>query len=263
MHPYLEHAYPEMPTAYAHRGYSSVHPENTMAAFQAAVDLGYLHVETDVHATADGRVVAFHDERLDRVTDMNGMISELSWYEIRKARVDNEGKIPLLEELLSSWTFLRVNIDPKHDGVVAPLLDLIGQLNAWDRVCVGSFSGKRLNAMRASAGPRLCTSMGPMEVFRLRAASIGLPTGGFAADCIQVPVRWRGLPVVDRAFVRRARKMGLPVHVWTVNEVAEMERLLDLGVDAIMTDEALLLKQTLEARGEWANRAPDAKGSCA
>ena len=262
MHPYLEHAHPEMPVAYAHRGYSSVHPENTMAAFQAAVDLGYLHVETDVHATADGRVAAFHDERLDRVTDMSGAISELPWHEISKARVGREGKIPLLAELLSSWEFLRVNIDPKHDGVVAPLLDLIRRENAWDRVCVGSFSGKRLNAMRASAGHRLCTSMGPMEVFRLRAASIGLPSGGFEADCIQVPVKWRGLPVVDRAFVRCARKMGLPVHVWTVNEAAEMERLLDIGVDAIMTDEALLLKQTLKARGEWADRAPGAKEKC-
>lgn len=255
MHPYLEHAQPEMPVAYAHRGYSSVHPENTMAAFQAAVDLGYVHVETDVHATADGRVVAFHDERLDRVTDMSGAISELSWSEISRARVGGREKIPLLAELLSCWKDLRVNIDPKHDDVVAPLLDLIRRENAWDRVCVGSFSGKRLHAMRASAGRRLCTSMGPMEVLRLRAASIGLPTGGFDADCVQVPVKWRGLPVVDRAFVRCARKAGLPVHVWTVNEATEMERLLDLGVNAIMTDEALVLKQTLAARGEWADRA--------
>ena len=256
LHPYLEHPHPGLPVSYAHRGYSARHPENTMLAFEAAVELGYLHVETDVHATSDGVAVAFHDSRLDRVTDRTGEIARLPWSEVREARVEGVEPIPTLPELLSSWRDLRVNIDPKSDGAVLPMLDAISRADAWDRVCVGSFSGRRLAEIRARTGGRVCTSMGPLDIFRLRAGSLGVPSGAFAADCVQVPPVWRGLPVVDGALVRHAHALGLPVHVWTINDEARMRRLLDLGVDAIMTDEAELLKRVLEERGEWRERTP-------
>lgn len=254
LHPYLEHPHPGLPVPYAHRGYSARHPENTMSAFEAAVELGYLHIETDVHATSDGVAVAFHDDRLDRATDRTGEIARLPWSEVREARVDGAEPIPTLPELLSSWRDLRVNIDPKSDGAVLPMLDAIRQADAWRRVCVGSFSGRRLEEIRARTGGRVCTSMGPLEIFRLRAGSLGAPSGAFAADCVQVPPVWRGLPMVDGALLRHAHALGLPVHVWTINEEARMRRLLDLGVDAIMTDEAELLKRVLEERGEWRER---------
>ena len=256
LHPYLEHPHPGLPVPYAHRGYSARHPENTMPAFEAAVELGYLHVETDVHATSDGVAIAFHDSRLDRVTDRNGEIARLPWSEVREARVDGVEPIPTLPELLSSWRDLRVNIDPKSDDAVRPMLDAIRRADAWDRVCAGSFSGRRLAEIRARTGGRICTSMGPLEVFRLRAGSLGVPSGAFAADCVQVPPVWRGLPLVDGALLRHAHALRLPVHVWTINSEAQMGRLLDLGVDAIMTDEAELLKRVLEERGEWRERMP-------
>ena len=251
LHPFLRHPGYPRPAAIAHRGYSARHPENTMAAFAAAVELGYRIVETDVHATADNVLVAFHDSRLDRVTDRRGAVSETNWPELRRARVCGRERIPRLEDLLTTWDGLRVNIDPKQDSAVGPLLEVLRGADAWDRVCVGSASSRRLRRIRAAAGDRLCTSMGTAEAARLWLAGRGLPSGGFAADCAQVPPRRYGLPVIDRAFVRAAHARCLPVHAWTINEEAEMNRLLDVGVDGIMTDEAELLKRVFLARNIW------------
>ncbi len=251
VHPFLRHPGYPLPAAIAHRGYSARRPENTMAAFAAAVELGYRIIETDVHATADNVLVVFHDSRLDRLTDMRGAVSEMSWPELRRARVGGWERIPRLEELLTTWDWLRVNIDPKQDSAVGPLLEMLRDTDAWDRVCVGSASSRRLRRIRAAAGDRLCTSMGTAEVVRFWLAGHGLPCGGFAADCAQVPPRRYGLQVIDRAFMAAVEARGLPVHVWTINEEAEMNRLLDLGVDGIMTDEAALLKRVFQSRDIW------------
>ena len=250
LHPFLDtgHAHP---IAIAHRGYSARHPENTMAAFAAAIEIGYQFIETDVHATADGVLIAFHDDRLDRVTDRVGLIRDLDWSEIRRARVESQEPIPLLDELLATWPTARVNIDPKTDDAVEPLLAILERHDAWDRVCVGSFSGARLTRMRKVAGDRLCTSMGPLDVTRLRLASFRLPVGAFAANCVQVPPSNYGLTIVDRRFVRAAHSRGMPVHVWTINDEEEMNRFLDVGVDGIVTDEAERLKEALVSRAMW------------
>ena len=251
LHPFLRHPGHPLPAAIAHRGYSARHPENTMAAFAAAVELGYRVVETDVHATADNVLVVFHDSRLDRLTDMRGLVSQTNWPDLCRARVGGRERIPRLEDLLATWDRLRVNIDPKQDSAVVPLLDVLRGADAWDRVCVGSESSRRLRRIRAAAGDRLCTSMGTAEVVRLWLAGHTLPLGGFAADCVQVPPRRWGLPVIDRALMAAAHARGLPVHAWTINGEAEMNRLLDLGVDGIMTDEAELLKRVFQARDIW------------
>ncbi len=249
-HPYLDAV---QPVAIAHRGSAAAHPENTMAAFQDAVDLGYRYIETDVHATRDGVLVAFHDDRLDRVTGHRGLIAELDWAEVARARVHGREPIPLFDELLSAWPELRINIDPKADGAIAPLAKLLDRSDILARVCVGSFSGRRLGHLRSTLGPSLCTSMGPWEVVRLRLASLGLPVSRFTALAAQVPLRHYGLPVVDGRFVEAAHAQNLKVHVWTINEAAEMRRLLDLGVDGIMSDETTLLREIFVERGLWPN----------
>ena len=221
-----------------------------MPAFQSCVDLGYRYVETDVHCTNDGRLVAFHDDTLDRVSDSTGRISTQSWDTIRQIRVSGE-RIPLLEEILETWPDLHVNIDPKSDDAVAPLIELIQRTGSIDRVCIGSFSDGRIQRLRRALGPSLCTSMGPLEVLRLRLKSYGVPTGRFFSGCAQVPVRQGLVPVVDRRSVQTAHRLGLQVHVWTVDAEEEMHRLLDLGVDGLITDRPSLLKQVLVARGEW------------
>ncbi len=223
-----------------------------MPAFAGAVALGFRYVETDVHVTSDGVVLAFHDERLDRVTDRTGLIHELPYAEVATARVDGTEPIPLLVDLLSSWPDLRVNIDPKHDGVVEPLAELLRRAGAVDRVCIGSFSDRRLDRLRAMLGPQLCTSMGPKAVARLRVAGFGCRRWTPPAPCVQVPPTVKGIPLVDERFLRTAHELGVAVHVWTIDEEPEMRRLLDLGVDGLLTDRPALLRRVLEERGEWA-----------
>jgi glycerophosphoryl diester phosphodiesterase len=245
--PFLDHP---GPLAFAHRGGAGDWPENTMPAFEHAVALGYRYVETDVHVTADGVLVAFHDESLDRVTDRTGLIRELPWVTVSEARVDGREPIPLLEDLLGSWPDLRVNIDPKHDSAVDALIDTLRRTDAVERVCIGAFSDARLDRIRAALGPRLCTSLGPRGIARLKAASLGVPLS-VPAPCAQVPVRLRGVVVTDQRFVNAAHRLGMQVHVWTIDDPDEMARLLDMGVDGIMTDRPAVLRQVLEERGQW------------
>ena len=251
--PYLDHP---GPLPFAHRGGASEWPENTMPAFQHAVALGYRYLETDVHATADGVLVAFHDDVLDRVTDRSGVIAALPWSEVRRARVAGE-PIPLLDDLLGTWPEVRVNIDPKHDAAVVPLVEVLRRHGAENRVCVSAFSDRRLSRFRRLTAGRVCTGTGPFEIARLRLASVGVRgvsgiRGRRLAACVQVPERYRGRRLVDARFVSAAHRRHLQVHVWTVDDRADMERLLDLGVDGIMTDRPALLKEVLTARGEWA-----------
>jgi glycerophosphoryl diester phosphodiesterase len=240
------------PIPFAHRGGASEVPENTMPAFEHAVRLGYHYLETDAHVTADGVLVAFHDDRLDRVTDRTGVIAELPWSEVQHARVDGREPIPLLEDLLTAWPEVRVNIDPKHDGAAEPLAAAILRTQSVDRVCVGAFSDRRIAVVRALVGPALCTSMGPREVARLVSASRGLPGGGrLRSPCAQVPTQQGRVALVTPRFVDTAHRLGVQVHVWTIDDRAEMVRLLDLGVDGIMTDRPQVLKDVLAERGEW------------
>jgi len=241
------------PLPFAHQGaHSPDGPgENTMAAFEAAVAQGYRYLETDTHATTDGVLVAFHDDHLDRLTDRTGAIGELAYAEVEAARVRDGDGIPLLEDLLTAWPDVRVNIDPKHDAAVEPLIELIERTGTVDRVCIGAFSDRRLARMRAGLGTRLCTSMGPRQVARLVAATQGIPAGSFSAACVQVPVKRGPVPLVTERFVATAHDRDLQVHVWTIDDPAEMHRLLDMGVDGIMTDRTDLLKAVLQERDAW------------
>jgi glycerophosphoryl diester phosphodiesterase len=222
-----------------------------MPAFEHAVRLGYRYVETDVHVTSDGVLLAFHDDVLDRVTDGHGRVDELPWSVVRQAKVDGREPIPLFEDLLGTWPDLRVNIDPKHDGAVDALVEVLQRCDAVDRVCIGAFSDRRLARVRSLLGPRVCTSLGPRSIARLRAASYGVPAGRLPSPSAQVPTGARGVTLVDARFVKTAHARNIDVHVWTIDDRDEMVRLLDLGVDGIMTDRPAVLREVLESRGQW------------
>jgi glycerophosphoryl diester phosphodiesterase len=248
-HPYLDHP---GPIAFAHRGGAAHGLENTMAQFRRAVAAGYRYIETDVHATTDGKLVAFHDATLDRVTDGAGRIADLPWEEVRHARVAGSEPVPLFEDALEEFPDVRWNVDVKAEPALGPLLDLIERTDAWDRICVGSFSEARVVRAQRLAGPRLATSYGTRGVLNLRLRSWGIPAAvRRSAVAAQVPVSQSGIPVVDHRFVRTAHALGLQVHVWTINEPDRMHRLLDLGVDGIMTDHIDTLRKVLEERGTW------------
>jgi glycerophosphoryl diester phosphodiesterase len=223
-----------------------------MEAFENAVALGFRYVETDAHVTADGVIVAFHDDHLDRVTDCSGVIEDLTWAEVSRARIDGRAPIPLLEDLLATWPDLRINIDAKHDTVVDPLIDLLKRTRSLDRVCIGSFSDRRLERVRSQLGSAVCTSMGPKGVAKVRALSFGVGRSFPAGNCLQVPTHAGKVRLVDERFLRRAHEEQLPVHLWTIDDEVEMDELLSLGVDGIMTDRPALLREVLERRGQWA-----------
>jgi glycerophosphoryl diester phosphodiesterase len=261
VHPFLD---ARAPVAIAHRGGAGTAPENTAEAFAVAVELGYRYLETDAHLTRDGVLVAFHDPRLDRVTDATGAIAELDLADVERADAGHaftpDGgrsfpfrgrgvRVPRLEELLVRWPQARWTIDPKADACVEPLAALLDRLGAWDRVCIGAFSDARLRRIRALGRGRACTSMGPRAVaVAVAAARLGtLPRLG--ADCLQVPLRHGRVPIVTRRFVRAAHRRGLPVHVWTIDDERTMHALLDLGVDGVMTDRLELLREVFAARG--------------
>lgn len=256
MHEYLRDH--EGPIPLAHRGWSPQGLENSMAAFAAAVDLGYRYLETDVHGTRDGVAVAFHDRVLDRVTDQRGAVAELPWRQVRTARIGGLEPIPRLEEVLEAFPHARLNIDVKHPAAVGPLVDVLHRTGAHRRVLVASFSERRRRAVLAALRAPAATSAGPSAVARfLAAASCGLRGRALrrtvpGVDCLQVPERAGSVRVVTRRSVAAAHSAGLPVHVWTVNDRGAMDRLLDLGVDGLVTDRADTLREVLRARGLWA-----------
>jgi glycerophosphoryl diester phosphodiesterase len=248
MFAYLDHV---GPIPFAHRGGAGHCPENTWPAFEHARSLGFRYFETDVHATSDGVVLAFHDDVLDRVTDQRGVIAQLPWHEVREARVAGSEPIVLLEELLGSFPGAFINIDAKHDAVVEPLVRVLQRTSALERVCIASFSDRRLVALRARLGPSVCMSGGPSAIRRLRAGSLGLPIPRTSVACVQVPMRFGRVPVVDARFVDFAHRRGIAVHVWTVDDPVVIRRLIDLGVDGIVSDDLVALRDVLRSRGLW------------
>lgn len=273
-----------LPLAFAHRGGTSSEEgrriENSMAAFEAAVRLGYHYLETDAHVTLDGNLLAFHDRTLDRTTDRTGVVTDMTYAELRLARIGGLHPIPLLHELLTSWPDVRLNIDAKSSAAVRPLAKLIAEHRAWDRVCVASFSARRLHELRQELGPRVASSYGRVGVGVLRflpGASLRrlLLSGGAAAA--QVPAAFLpvqrsaayappsspepdpaarrreplSVEIVTPDFIARAHALGKQVHVWTVDMADEINRLLDLGVDGIMADRIDVLRQVYLSRGIW------------
>jgi glycerophosphoryl diester phosphodiesterase len=243
-----------LPIAFAHRGGAAHQPENSWPAFEHAAGLGYTHLETDARATSDGILLAFHDRTLDRVTDRTGRISRMPYQDVAQARIGGTEPIPLIEDLLGAWPDHYFNIDLKDVPAIRPMMDVLRRTGAWDRVCVTSFSARRLHAARALLDRPVCMALSPAGVAALRLAG-GVPLCGPAlatrlaeagVHCAQIPGR-----LATGAFIRRAHEAGLQVHVWTLNRRCDMERALDLGADGVMTDQTVMLRDLLAERGHW------------
>lgn len=247
-HPFLDHP---TPTAVAHRGGSLEAEENTMEAFAHAVGLGYSHVETDVHATRDGVAVIHHDATLARMTGEAARIADLDWADLARIRTRGGAAIPRADEVLGAFPRLNITFELKCDRVAAPLAEAIGRADALSRVSVGSFVARRTAEARRRLGPGLCWSPAQGGVMALWLAARGLPIRQPGFPVVQVPPAHRGIPVVTPRLIRAAARLGIDVQVWTVDAADEMERLLDMGVGAIMTDRPTLLRQVLERRGQW------------
>ena len=239
------------PVPIAHRGGAHEQDENTRAAFAHAAALGFRHVETDVHLTADGEVVIHHDPTLKRMTGDPRPVSTLTWAQLSRLRTRSDAGIPRLADMLEEFPRLLFNIETKSDAVVDPLAALLRKMGVAHRIGTGSFATARTQRLRAHFGDALCWSPGYGGVAKLWAAGWGAPIPRPAFPMVQVPPLYRGIRVVTPRFVRAAHKRGVRVQVWTVDDPAQMQALLDMGVDAIMTDRPSVLKEVLVARGEW------------
>lgn len=256
--PALSHQYP---IAMAHRGSTVLWPENTMMAFQGAVDLGYKYLETDVHASSDGVLMCFHDPILDRTTDATGPVSARSLAEL--AAVDAGYRfdpvhdfparatgvtIPSFEELAMTFPDAILTVDLKAARIEQLMVDTIKRLKLSDRVILGSFHEKRVRTFRKLAGQGVATSAGPRETAKIVFGARAGRSMRVTADVLQVPEFHRGINVVTERLIDIVQSQGKQVHVWTVNEVDEMTRFLDMGVDGLVTDRPDLLKKLLVER---------------
>lgn len=252
------------PVAIAHRGSRQLWPENTMLAFANVVELGFRHLETDIRITKDGVVVCFHDSTVDRTTEGTGPVSSYTFDELQgldaghrhatKTGFDFRGsdvKVPSLEEVLSTFPDISMVVDIKEEGVIDAFASLIDRLGVQERLIVGSFSDERISIFRSRTDGTVPTSSGAaLSRMWLLASRVKRGAGG-EASALQIPPFIRGVRVVDERLLTAAHAAGLQVHVWTVNDPVEMERLLDLGVDGLVTDRPDRLRELLEERGEW------------
>ena len=229
----------------AHRGGAEESYENTTESFEYSQLLGCEFIETDVQVSSDGIPYIFHDDDLKRILNKPVRFDSLSSNEIDDLSIFNSCKIPKLSETLLRFPNLCFQIDFKTDEVVMPALDVINDMNEFDRVCIASFNSKRLQNVR-SLYPDLCISMGPNEVFKTLLASLNLYKGEIPGDCLQIPMSYYGIKIVSKRFVDFVHSRGLKIMIWTINDIKTFKYLIDLGVDGIITDKPKLLFQTIE-----------------
>lgn len=248
----------------AHRGGANEAPENTVASFEYTRSLGVRHIETDVHLSSDGQVVISHDPTVDRCYDGTGSIAHMTWRELSRLRHESGERMLLLSEALEAFPDMYFNIDAKIAGVEQPMLDVIAQHGATSRVLIASFNEQRLRRIRESAHLRAVTSLGTQAVARLVLSAksatpvtswrIPGPRQGVAA--VQVPTTYGPVRVVDQRFVAQAHSAGLAVHVWTIDDVDEAFRLVEYGVDGLVTNRPRIMRDALAKRGLWSELPP-------
>ena len=217
---------------FVHRGDTSIFLENTIEAFQSAVSLGYQYLETDLRETSDGKIITFHDPNLKRITGANITISETKFSDIRMRRLPSRETIPTIDELLEEFPDSFFNMDLKVNQIEEKVLKKINSHNALERVCLGSFNSKTIKKIN-SLEPKILTSMGISQVIMYKFFQ-----KKNLSKLIQIPTHWNGIKVITKKFIDRLHNDGLKVHVWTINKETEMQSLIDLGVDGIMTDNA-------------------------
>lgn len=246
-----------VPLAMAHRGGATYPPntgrENTLAAFRTATELGYDYLETDVHVSRDGVVYAFHDADLGRLAGQPLRIAEADAATVDRVRLTGGEPIPRLAAVLTALPEARFNIDVKTDDAVEPTVAVLTAAGALGRVGLAAFSHRRLQRLRRLL-PGVTTSASPTEVAVVKLAPAPLRrrlTSPRGPRCLQVP-RYHGpVEIVTPGFVARAHDLGLPVHVWTVDDADEMRLLLDRGVDGLISDRIDVLRDVLREREMW------------
>ena len=237
-------------TAFSHRGGALENKENTIEAFQESIDLGYKYIETDVQNTKDDKLVIFHDNNLLRITGQNIEISKIKYHDLRKITIFGNQKIPLFEDVINNFSKINFNIDPKSNKATFLLKELLINRSDLDRFCIGSHYHHRINLFKFDQFKNMATSMSRQEVIKL---FINQYFNLFTLNtpCVQVPVSFKGITIVNKKLINLVHNQNKKIHVWTVDSQSEMQNLIDLGVDGIMTDRPSILKETLVKNNLW------------
>lgn len=252
----------EKPVVIAHRAGGNEAPENSIVAVRNMQEKGFKYIETDLYATSDGVVILHHDPELDRTTDGTGKISDYTWAELSKVTDESGNRLMRLDEVLEEFPDLIFNMDSKENSVVRPLIRTLQRQGGIDQVSLSSFSEMRLKFLRSQL-PGVKSSLGTAAIGQLvlaahspsslrSALATGVPGPAKGAEAVQVPMAAGKVSVINPQFIELAHARGLAVHVWTINEETEMNEILDLGVDGIITDEPSLAQRVIDQH--WAGR---------
>ena len=236
MHSFLKSKF----QGFVHRGDASSYIENTLEAFKSAETLGYKYIETDLRETKDGKIITFHDANIKRITGSNITINRSSLSDIRMRRLPKNETIPTIDEVLEELPDSYFNMDLKVSNMEEKVLKKIKSHNALDRICLGSFNSKTIKKINVLE-PKIITSMGLAQVVKYKFFNIKSNS-----KLIQIPVSWNGIKVITKGFIEKLHNDNLKVHVWTINKENEMQRLIDMGVDGIMTDNAIGLMNVMK-----------------
>ncbi|GAB47553.1 glycerophosphodiester phosphodiesterase family protein [Mobilicoccus pelagius] len=241
------------PIALAHRGGGGSAPENTLAAFALSTGLGFRYLESDLRLTADGRLVCFHDATLDRVTDARGPVAARTLEELRRIRVEGRETIPTLEEALEAFPDTYFSVDLKDARAIGPLVDVLRRPGVADRLCIAGAWGGWLREVRREV-PAVATTLGWRSLTTLVAcarAGVRPPWDIATAPFAHVPVRLGRVRVHVERVLEMAHGLGVRVVTWTVDDAPTMHRLLDVGVDAVITDRPDVLRAVFVGRDLW------------
>jgi glycerophosphoryl diester phosphodiesterase len=246
------------PLAIAHRGGAGLAQENSLAAFGLASALGLRYLETDIRVTCDGHLVCFHDDTLERVTSDTGAVRTKSLQQLRALRINGIEPIPTLDEALGTFPEQCFAVDLKDQAAIVPLLRSLKRKGVAERVCIAGAWDGWLSHVRHEV-PGVATSLGWRSLTALLScARAGLrpPKALATAPFAHVPIRLGRVPIFVERLVEMSHDIGVRVVTWTVDEPVVMRRLLDVGVDAIITDRPDLLREVLVSRGQWAPMSP-------
>jgi glycerophosphoryl diester phosphodiesterase len=243
---------PALPRVFGHRGSAGTQPENTLESFRAAVASGVQYLEFDIHMTRDGEVVVAHDNHLARMCGLERTIPEMTYAELATADAgrmftldgatfpfrDKRIRVPRLAEVLEAFPKLRMIVEVKQiaPSVVEAMLDVIDRAGMRRKVLVASEHQEPLDEVRKLA-PEIPTNFSYLES-GLFIQAMGIHDAGYRppGDAVQIPHRHESWELVTKESVDFAHRVGVEVHVWTVNEEAEMSELLDMGVDGLISD---------------------------
>ena len=241
------------PLAIAHRGGAALAPENSLAAFALASALGLRYLETDIRVTADGQLVCFHDGTLDRVTSAAGPVRSKPLRDLRRLRINGIEPIPTFDEALDAFPQQCFTVDLKDQAAIEPLVKSLRRKGVAQRVCIaGAWDGWLAHVRREVPG--ISSALGWRSLTALlTCAKTGLrpPKALATAPFAHVPVTLARVPIFVERLVAMSHDIGVRVVTWTVDEPVVMRRLLDVGVDAIITNRPDVLREVLISRGQW------------